>query len=184
MSNAAIALPTDIDEIVFDDERDTAESKHREGFVVDTQDKATWAARRYLQAEKRMKERERLAKEYKAKIDSCLEKANKGDLDATETMRTLLTPYLENELAGNKRKRSIDLLGVRIGFRKLPERVEVVDTAMALDFCEANHPEVVIVKKELSKSELRKTAQKGALIPGVVLDGGQDRLVVTSLEAE
>ena len=184
MSNAAIALSTDIDEIVFDEDRASNESKRPEGFVVDTQDKATWAARRYLQAEKRMKERERLAKEYKAKIDSWLDRANKGDLDTTETMRTLLTPYLENELAGSKRKRSIDLLGVRIGFRKLPERVEIVDMAMALDFCDANHPGVVVVKKELSKSELRKAAQKGALIPGVVLDGGQDRLVVTPLEAE
>lgn len=80
MSNAAIALPTDIDEIVFDDDRDTTESKRPEGFVVDTQDKATWAARRYLQAEHRIKERDRLAKEYKAKIDSWLERANKGDL--------------------------------------------------------------------------------------------------------
>lgn len=184
MSNAAIALPTNIDEIVFDGDRDTTEAKRSEGFVVDTQDKATWAARRYLQAESRMKERDRLAKEYKAKIDSWLDRANRGDLDTTETMRALLTPYLQNELAGSTRKRSIDLLGVRIGFRKLPERVEIVDTAMALDFCEANHPEVVVVKKELSKSELRKTAQKGALIPGVVLDGGQDRLVVTPLEAE
>lgn len=184
MSNAAVALPTDIDEIVFEGDRDTTEAKRPEGFVVDTQDKATWAARRYLQAEKRMKERERLAKEYKAKIDSWLERADKGDLDTTETMRTLLTPYLENELSGSKRKRSIDLLGVRVGFRKLPERVEIVDTSMALDFCEANHPEVVVVKKELSKSELRKVTQKGDLIPGVVFDGGEDRLVVTALEAE
>jgi hypothetical protein len=113
-----------------------------------------------------------------------LEHANKGDLDTTETMRTLLTPFLEHELSGSTRKRSTDLLGVRVGFRKLPERVEIVDTSMALDFCEANHPEVVVVKKELSKSELRKVTQRGALIPGVVFDGGQDRLVVTALEAE
>jgi hypothetical protein len=184
MSSAAVAYPSDIDEIVFDEDRATDEAKQREGFRIGSQDKATWAARRYLQAEKRITERERLAKEYKARIDSWLEHANKGDLDTTETMRTLLTPFLEHELSGSTRKRSIDLLGVRVGFRKLPERVEIVDTSMALDFCEANHPEVVIVKKELSKAALRKAAHHGALIPGVVLDGGQDRLVVTELEAE
>ena len=184
MSNAAVAYPLEIDEIVFEEDRATDEAKQREGFTIDNQDKATWAARRYLQAEKRITDRERLAKEYKARIDSWLDQANKGDLDTTETMRSLLTPYVENELSGSTRKRSIDLLGVRIGFRKLPERVEIVDTSMALDFCEANHPEVVVVRKDLSKSELRKVTQKGALIPGVVLDGGQDRLVVTALDAE
>jgi len=184
MSNAAMTLPTDIDEVVFDQERDEEESRRPEGFVIDSQDKATWAARRSLQAEKRIKERERLAKQYKAKIDAWLERANKDDHSTTETMRALLTPFVEQELSGSTRKRSIDLLGVRVGFRKLPERVEVVDTEKAIAFCERNHPDVVIVKKELSKSGLRKVAQQGEFVPGVLLDGGQDRLVVTELATE
>lgn len=184
MSSVAVTNQTDIEEIVFEDDRDIQDAKKPEGFVVDDQEKATWAAHRMLQAESRIEERTRLAKEYKLKIDSWLEGANQADETTIETMRYLLTPYLRSELAGKKRRRSVDLLGAKLGFRKLPERVEVVDTDAAISFCESNHPEAVVVKKELSRSELRRIAQKGELIPGVVLDGGEDRLYVKASDPE
>tara|TARA_B100000614_G_scaffold79051_1_gene70560 strand:+ start:1600 stop:2154 length:555 start_codon:yes stop_codon:yes gene_type:complete len=184
MSSVAAVEITDIDEVVFEDDVDIQEAKKPEGFVIDNQEKATWAAHRLLRAEDRMKERGHLAKDYKAKIDTWLETANRSDETTVETMRTLLTPFLESELSGKKRKRSVDLLGARIGFRKLPERVEVIDEEAAITFCESKHPEVVVVKKELSRSELRKVAQKGELVPGVVLDGGDDRLYVKATDTE
>lgn len=184
MSSVATAEIADIDDVVFEDDVDIQDAKKPEGFVIDNQEKATWAVHRLLQAEDRIKERERLAKEYKVKIESWLEKANGSDETTVETMQALLTPFLEGELAGKKRKRSIDLLGARVGFRKLPERVEVVDESVAISFCESKHPEAVVVKKELSKSELRKVAQKGELIPGVVLDGGGDKLYVKAADSE
>ena len=184
MSSVAIVDQSNIDEIVFEDQHGVSEAKKPEGFLIDDQEKATWAAHRMLQAESRIEERSKLAKEYKLKIDTWLEKANESDEATIETMRFLLTPYLRSELAGRKRRRSIDLLGAKLGFRKLPERVEVIDSEAAISFCESNHPEAVIVKKELSRSELRSIAQKGELIPGVVLDGGEDRLYVKANDPE
>jgi hypothetical protein len=184
VSSVAITNQTEIDDVVFEEDGDVQSAQKPEGFSVDDQEKATWAAHRMLQAESRIEERSRLAKEYKLKIDSWLDKANQSDEATIETMRFLLTPYLRSELAGRKRRRSIDLLGAKLGFRKLPERVEVIDSEAAISFCESNHPEAVIVKKELSRSELRSIAQKGELIPGVVLDGGEDRLYVKANDPE
>jgi hypothetical protein len=184
VSSVAINQETDIEDVVFEDEDDIGQVSKPEGFVVDDQEKATWAAHRLLQAESRIDERRRLARAYKLKVDSWLEKANRADESTIETMRYLLTPYLESELADRKRRRSIELLGARVGFRRLPERVEIVDTDVAISFCEAQYPDAVVVTKELSRSELRKLAGKGELVPGVVLDGGTDRLYVKATTPE
>lgn len=139
MSSAERVAASEIDAVVFEDDVDIEEAKKPEGFVIDNQEKATWAAHRILQAEDRIKERARLSKEYKAKIDQWLEKANESDETTVETMRVLLTPFLESELSGKKQRRSIDLPGARIGFRKLPEHVEILDEDAAIAFCETKH---------------------------------------------
>jgi hypothetical protein len=53
---------------------------------------------------------------------------------------------------------------------------------MAMAFCEINHPEAIIIKKELSKSELKKLFENGELIPGVFLDGGATKLYLKPAE--
>ena len=180
MSSAAVIEYPEVEQIVF--ESDLPQESPDAGFLIDTQEKATWAARKILQAEGRINERSELAKSYKSRIDRWLAEANRRDEASIESLSSLLTPYLRDELAGSTKRRSIDLLGARLGFRKLPERIEVVDPEKAISYCETNHPEAVVVKKDLSRSELRRIALKGEFIPGVVLDGGTDRLYVKQAE--
>ena len=173
---AVLAEPLDIDEILHPTEELATRD---ETFSIDTQEKATWAARRILQAQTRIAEREHLAKNYKARIDAWLEEASKPDTDTIDALSSFLDPYLRQELDGTKRRKSIELLGATIGFRTLPKKVDIINPDQAIAFCETHHPDAVIIKKDLSRSELRKLAESGTLIPGVVLDGGTERLYVT-----
>jgi phage host-nuclease inhibitor protein Gam len=65
-----------------------------------------------------------------------------------------------------------------VSLRKLPDRLEITDSAAALAFCQVEHPEAVIVKKELSRSVLKKLALDGTAIPGVAMELGADELYV------
>jgi hypothetical protein len=172
---AILQEPATIDTILHSTEE---LSTRDETFVIDTQEKATWAARKILQAQTRIAERENLAKTYKARIDLWLDDACKPDSETIDNLSSFLDPYLHQELENIKRRKSIKLLGATIGFRTLPRKVDIINPEQAIDFCETHHPDAVIVKKDLSRSELRKLAESGTLIPGVVLDGGTERLYV------
>ena len=142
----------------------------KEPFTVDNLDKANWTARKIIQAEERIQKRMAKAEEYKAKIDEWLSQANKEDEESLEFLTSLLRPFVEDEVK-RQRNKTVRLLGVNASLRKLPEKVELTNPEMALNFCELHHPEALIVKKELSKSELKKLFQNGDLIPGVLLSG-------------
>ena len=98
MSSVAAVEITDIDEVVFEDDVDIQEAKKPEGFVIDNQEKSTWAAHRLLRAEDRMKERGHLAKDYKAKIDT-IKEGRKGQGSATAEPRNKLIA-IRTELKG------------------------------------------------------------------------------------
>lgn len=82
------------------------------------------------------------------------------DENTIESLSGLLTPCVAAELKHNGKRKSITLFGVTIVFRKQPEKVDIIDGESALSYCEAHHPESVIVKKELSKTELKKLCGK------------------------
>ena len=147
----------------------------KEPFAVDTLDKANWAARKIIQAEERIQKRMAMAEEYKTRIEEWLAQANKEDAESVEFLSSLLRPFVENEVKA-QRSKTIRLLGVNASLRKLPEKIELTNPEMAMNFCELHHPEALIVKKELSKAELKKLFQNGELIPGVLLSGGATNL--------
>jgi phage host-nuclease inhibitor protein Gam len=175
MSSVAVQHYPSIDDVIYE-EKELPEE--REEFIIDNQDKANWAAKRILHAQDKIAERKQLAKQYKQRIDSWLADANTPDEKTIESLSGLLSPYVEEELKHNGNRKSIALFGVTIGFRKQPEKVDIIDSESALSYCETHHPESVIVKKELSKTELKKLCGKGIFIPGILLDGGQDKLYV------
>ena len=143
----------------------------KEPFSVDSLDKANWTARKIIQAEARVQSRLAIAVEYKHRIDEWLEHASREDKDSVEFLSSLLRPFVEDEVR-RQRSKTVRLLGVNASLRKTPEKIEITNPDMALAFCELNHPEALIVKKDLSKSELKRLFQSGELIPGVLLSGG------------
>lgn len=175
MSSIAIEQAPDIEQIIYPEQENNTEAQD---FRVDDQEKAGWAARRILHAQNRIEERKNLAKRFKDRIDAWLTHANAPDETTVEHLSSLLKPYLEDQLAGKKNGKSIRVFGATIGLRKQPEKVSIFDTGKALHFCEEHHPEALIIKKDLSKTELKKLSRSGTLIPGVLLDGGDEKLYV------
>jgi phage host-nuclease inhibitor protein Gam len=146
--------------------------------MIDSMDKAAWAASKVLEAQSRINQRSEIARSYRARIDAWLDSANQADLDSVAFLTTLLRPYVETAIAQQHRSRTLLLVSATVSLRKLPDRLEITDSAAALAFCQVEHPEAVIVKKELSRSVLKKLALDGTAIPGVAMELGADELYV------
>ncbi len=175
MSSIAVAeIHPDITEVLVDDIPQEGE----EGFVIDSLEKAAWAARKYIQAKERMTERWDQAKGFKEKIDLWYERANVEDENTMSYMMGLLKPYISREVLKLRKGKTVKAPGVNITLRKKPNRVEVVDEELAIKFCEANQPQIVQVKKSLSKSEINKLLSQGELIPGVNVTIGEEELQI------
>lgn len=168
------------EELLFD----TNYPIHDEGFVVDSLDKATWATDRYLAASHRIKERETLASTYKHRIDIWLDKANKQDQDTQDFMEYLLTPYVRDYLSHQKRGKSFRVLGARLGFRKTIDKLEVIDSESAIDYCRVHLPDVLIEKTEIGKAIAKSYLADGFDIPGLAIEEGHEELVIKELSDE
>jgi phage host-nuclease inhibitor protein Gam len=159
------------------------ETGGKEPFIIDNMPKATWATARILEAEERMAQRAALAKDYKARIDQWLALANQQDENSITSLSFLLEPYVKDEVTKLYKSRTLSLPTGTASLRKLPDRLEIVDNAAALAYCESEHPEAVIIKKELDKSILKDLILKQAEpVPGVEAELGLDRLYVKPLK--
>jgi phage host-nuclease inhibitor protein Gam len=147
-------------------------------FDVTDLNSANWAMSKAAQAEKRIQQRSALASQYHEKIDAWLAEANKPDLQTVEFMQSLLGPWATRELATGKRK-SLKLLGGTVGFRSSPPAVEVLDHDAALAYCKTFAPELVRIKEELDKKEIKKRLEGGEVIEGVQLSVGHVKFYLT-----
>ena len=149
-------------------------------FQVDTIDKASWAARKLLEAEDRIAHRNELAKSYKSRIDQWRDRANKEDSDSVEYFKGLLRQFADWAISAQHKSRSVHLVGSVLSLRKKPNRVEISEPDLALSYCEAKHPEALIIRRDLSKSVLKGLLTNGTDIPGCRLESGRDELYVKS----
>lgn len=154
-------------------EQPPADSEH---FTIDSPEKAAWAGRKIIDAEDRINKLKDQAKIYKAQIDTWYEKAIREDLDSIEYLRYMIRPYVEDEVSHMHKSKTLHLPGIAVQLRKKPDRIDVVDQETAISFCEMNHPDAVVIKKEVSKSYLKQLLAKGELIPGCDLIPGSQEL--------
>jgi phage host-nuclease inhibitor protein Gam len=159
------------------------EAPATEQFTIDSLTKASWATARILEAEERITQRSSLAKDYKDRIDAWLVTANTQDNNSISYLSFLLQPYVESEVAKLHKSKTISLPTGSISLRKLPERLDITNPTAALAYCEAEHPEAVIIKKELDKSILKDLILRQAEpIPGVDAELGAEKLYVKPLK--
>jgi phage host-nuclease inhibitor protein Gam len=152
-------------------------------FIIDDPSKASWAIARILEAEAGIAQRSSLAESFKARIDQWLCSANKQDNDSITSLSFLLEPYVKGEVAKLYKSRTLSLPTGTASLRKLPDRLEITDSSLALAYCEAEHPEAVIIKKELNKSILKDLILTQAEpIPGVEAELGPDKLYIKPLK--
>lgn len=148
------------------------------GFVIDDERKAAWASTKILAARHRMTRRRHLADDYQNRILNWLDRANEPDQRSLAFLENSLRPWVEEQVSRLSRSRSVLLPGVRVGLRKSPDRVEVLDLESVLTFCEEHLPELIVTKKDVSKSDLKKHLTQGARIPGTTLIPGNEELTV------
>ena len=148
-------------------------------FVIDSLAKADWAVSRILEAESRIARRAALASELHARVDAWLSKTLAPDNDSISHLSLLLRPFVESEIATQRRSRSLVLPSGTAQLRKLPDSLDIIDRDAALSYCESSHPEAVIVKKDLSRSALKTLiVSQGEAIPGCSFELGSDELYV------
>lgn len=153
------------------------------GFQIDTPDKAAWAGRKIVEAENRIEKQRAIADEYKRRIDEWFIRSTKDDSNTIDYLRGIVKPFAVTEIRSLKKGKTLKYFGVSFSMRKHPDKTDVYDEEKAILYCEKHHPEVVEVKKSLSRSALKKTLAEGYDIPGVDLLKGSEELYITG-EAE
>lgn len=149
-----------------------------EHFTINNPEKAAWAARRIKAAQDRIEERKDLAKSYKAQIDAWFRKSIQEDEESIDFLKQILRPYVDQEISVQRKSKTLRLPGISVQLRKKPDRIDVVENETAISFCEANHPDAVIIKKEISKSYLKQLLAKGEIIPGCDLMLGEEEIYI------
>ena len=160
-----------------------ADALASESFTINDLAKASWATSKILEAEARISQRAELAKDFKSRIDQWLQSANQQDNNTMSYLSFLLEPYVKNEVSKLHNSKTLSLPTGVASLRKLPDRLEITDSSMALAFCETEHPEAIVIKKELDKSVLKDLILKQAEpIPGVSAELGEDKLYIKPLK--
>jgi phage host-nuclease inhibitor protein Gam len=171
--NAQVPVPAD------------TEASATEQFIVDSSSKASWAIACVLEAEDRINRRKALAGDFKARIDAWLDSANRQDGNSVSYLSSLLEPYVKDEVSKLHKSKTLSLPTGTASFRKLPDRLDITDGETALAYCESEHPEAVIIKKELDKSFLKDLILKKAEpVPGVEAELGPDKLYIKPLKLQ
>jgi hypothetical protein len=160
-----------------------SDAQATDSFTINNLSKASWATSKILEAEARIAQRTELAKDFKNRIDLWLSSANQQDNNSISYLSFLLEPYVKNEVSKLHNSKTLSLPTGIASLRKLPDHIEITDPTAALAFCETQHPQAVIIKKELNKSILKDLILKQAEpIPGVSAELGPDKLYIKPLK--
>lgn len=169
---------TNLEDILVDE----TPGDKKDSFVVDSIEKAAWAARKFIDARSRIDKRLEQNEAFKAKIELWSERANSEDLSTLDYMKSILEPYAKEFVRNQKKSKSLKLPDAMIGFRKSPETIDISNEDLAMSFCEANHPETIETKKILLKAEVKKLLQKGKIIPGARLMPSKEKMYIKDEE--
>lgn len=154
-----------------------------EDFAVRSIEMAAWAARKVVDARARISARTELADRYKNRIDEWLKKSCSEDSESIEFFMSHLKPFAEREIGCQRRSRTVHLPGASLSLRKKPDRFEILDEAEAIAYCEESLPEVIVIKKQISKTALKQCLHKG-LPPSIAFVPGEDELHISADTAQ
>ena len=152
------------------------QEEHSEPFTIDSPERAAWASHKIIYAQDHITQLKEQAASYKAQIDAWFQKAVKEDEETIDYLKSLIHPYVEAEISKQNKSKTLHLPGISIQLRKKPDRIDVVDRDAAVSFCEMNHPDAVIIKKDVSKSYLKVLLSKGEIIPGCDIALGENEI--------
>ena len=114
----------DIGELLFSDADAVMCDADEESFCINTAELANWAARRVVEHRERIKERREQAELYISRIQTWLDKAIAEDASSIDFLSSHLRPYVERELAKQRRSRTLLLPGSSLSLRKKPDKID------------------------------------------------------------
>lgn len=147
-----------------------------ERFAVTDDNKADWCLGKIADAEKQKLEIIQYVERKKAMLDAFAKNALAQQDGTINFMTSLLRPYVEAKVEGQK-KQSIKLLNGTCGLRNPKPKFEV-DEAVLLAWEKENKPEMVKVTEKANWAELKKqvvvegdkvVTEDGEVVPGVTV---------------
>lgn len=160
------------------------DSTSPEQFRISSLEQASWAARKVVSARRRIVDREALASRYIETIKAWLERANREDSESISFLTIHLKSFAEQEIATQRRSKTVFLPGARLSLRKKPDRIEIVDESRVITFCEERYPEAIVIKRSVPKAALKLIiARTGEIPPAVDYVPGSEELYIESDDA-
>jgi len=161
----------DLDE--FEIVTDTVEKS--EHFVVDNDEKASWALRKLATLRKKMAEQDAIAQKEIERVQQWLETAKKSLENDAEFFESLLLMYAQKQRVDEGRA-TISLPYGKIKSRATRAKVQVVNEEEFLAWAKESQPELIRVKETANISELSKlvkdslvVSDTGEIIPAVTV---------------
>lgn len=149
------------------------------GFLVDTEDKAVWCAGKIRYAEERLTALRAAKDEYVARIEKWYEQQRTEQEATVNRMMEFLRPWVTQQIARSNKKSTKLPDGTKVGFKSLPNRVEIGDMDTVVQWAESKAPGIVRVKKDVKKTDLKNLIQdRGEVPPTVTLVPGDERFYV------
>ncbi|MHC1683722.1 MAG: host-nuclease inhibitor Gam family protein [Clostridiaceae bacterium] len=133
--------------------------EQREGFKVENLEGATWVFRKIRAIQEKQSELAIIAQQEKVRIDKWLEQENKSYENDKEYVEGLLTEYfLSQRRLDNKFKLSTPY--GKVTSRKVSKWI-YKDEIELIKYLKNSTPELVRVKEELNKAEIKKVFKNG-----------------------
>lgn len=148
----------------------------REGWQIESYRSAEWAIATADYALAQIAKIDAALDEAVKRFRESAEKAKAPHLASLEFMVGALEPWVRKELDG--KRKSMVVAGKRLGFRKSPDSLEIVDEAAAKAWAKENLPEAVqvVTTEKLLKTPLKESMTKRGIVPdGVRMVEGEER---------
>jgi hypothetical protein len=158
------------------------DGEYKPAFVIDTDEKAAWAMRKYTAALDRVTQAEELADAEMRRIDTWLEERRRVYGRDTEFFGALLSNYALDQRATLDRKK-IDLPDGVVQTRSVAEKFVVVDKEAFIEWAKENRPDLlkmtyspdmkVIADRLLSEVTSVMDETSGEIVPGLSTEPGR-----------
>lgn len=142
-----------------------------EGFRVDSEDRANWLIRKITE----LRARQARMRDTKSAADAEIRSAKKSETFLLERFGAELEAWMRPQLS--ERKKSVQLLEGRVGFRKRAAHIFVTDEEAAIAWAREFAPELVNVSFSLRKADLQtQFEQSGEVPPGCAFEAESEVL--------
>jgi hypothetical protein len=173
------------EEFIMDEEEGCLGSEHR--FKITNLDQVNWALRKLAAYKAKAGEINSLAEAEIERIKSWQERELKKLEDSRKFFEGLLEEYHRSRIAQNPKEKTISTPYGKLQIKKVPQKWNYDDSKL-LEWLKKNRPELIRIKEDPNKQELKKVVQvnglrvvdldTGEVVEGIVLEPESEKFIV------